>query len=511
MTASLLQVTEITKQYPGVLAASKVSFRLDGGEILGLVGKNGAGKSTVIKLLAGIIRPDSGSIAVEGEPIVLANPHDATVLGLSFVHQEFAIAPGLSVAENILLGLGYPKQTLGTIDAKLLNKTARLMLQEIGLSSVDPSSQIDGLSIAEQRMVMIARGLAAKARVLVLDEPTASLTNSEVTNLFRVLRKLAELGTAIIYVSHRLDEIFAITDRVVVMRDGQVKYDGETKKLDRAKLIEHIIGDASGVDIEHRRAARGITAAKSETDVLTVRNLQLNGVIEDVSLSIKHGEILGVAGLVGAGRTELARLIFGADRRDGGTILVNGQAVTIISPRDAMRAGIVLLPEDRRHQGLVMNFDLRENITLPSLDKNRRIRWLPLPNKSNEIAATNVAIAALSIKASGPKHPIAWLSGGNQQKVVLGKWLARAASVFIFDEPTHGVDVGTKEEIYQLMERLAQAGNAILFISSEFPELVGVCNRVIVMTEGRLVGNLCGEDVTESKMLDLCFSISSVK
>lgn len=511
MSAPLLQVTEISKQYPGVLAASKVSFHLCGGEILGLVGKNGAGKSTVIRLLAGITQPDSGSIAIEGKSIKLMTPHDATVLGLSFVHQEFAIAPGLSVAENILLGLGYPKQVLGTIDAKVLNKTAAAILQEIGMSSIDPSSQIDRCSIAEQRMVMIARGFAAKARVLVLDEPTASLTNSEVTNLFRVLRNLAKSGTAIIYVSHRLDEIFAMTDRVVVMRDGQVKYDGETKKLDRTQLIEYIIGDASGVDIEHRRAARGITAAKSETDVLTVRNLQLNGVIEDVSLSIKQGEILGVAGLVGAGRTELARLIFGADRRDGGTILVNGQEVTIVSPKDAMKAGIVLLPEDRRHQGLVMNFDLRENMTLPSLNKNRRRHWLPLPSKNKEIAATNEAITALSIKASGPKHPIAWLSGGNQQKVVLGKWLARAASVFIFDEPTHGVDIGTKEEIYQLMERLAQAGNAILFISSEFPELVGVCNRVLVMTEGRLVGNLAGEDVTESRMLDLCYTISSVQ
>lgn len=511
MSAPLLQVTEISKQYPGVLAASRVSFHLCGGEILGLVGKNGAGKSTVIKLLAGITQPDSGSIAIDGKPIEITTPHDATVLGLSFVHQEFAIAPGLSVAENILLGLGYPKQVLGTIDAKVLNKTAAAILQEIGMSSIDPSSQIDRCSIAEQRMVMIARGFAAKARVLVLDEPTASLTNSEVTNLFRVLRNLAKSGTAIIYVSHRLDEIFAMTDRVVVMRDGQVKYDGETKKLDRTQLIEYIIGDASGVDIEHRRAARGITAAKSETDVLTVRNLQLNGVIEDVSLSIKQGEILGVAGLVGAGRTELARLIFGADRRDGGTILVNGQEVTIVSPKDAMKAGIVLLPEDRRHQGLVMNFDLRENMTLPSLNKNRRRHWLPLPSKNKEIAATNEAITALSIKASGPKHPIAWLSGGNQQKVVLGKWLARAASVFIFDEPTHGVDIGTKEEIYQLMERLAQAGNAILFISSEFPELVGVCNRVLVMTEGRLVGNLAGEAVTESRMLDLCYTISSVQ
>jgi ABC-type sugar transport system ATPase subunit len=507
MSTSLLEIVGISKEYPGVRAVTDASFSLERGEILGLVGKNGAGKSTVIKILAGVVQPDGGELIIDGEVKTIERPHDATVLGLSFVHQEFAIVPGLSVAENVLLGLNYPKLPGRIINKSKLNATAKNILESLGMEKIDPEAELGSLSLAMQRMVMLARGLAANARVLVLDEPTASLTAEEVAHLFAMVRKLAKLGTSVIYVTHRLDEIFELTDRVLVMRDGRVEFNGPTQGLTKTQLIEHILGDASGTDVNDRRVQKGIDSSGGDVEAVSVVGMRREGVIKDVSFTAKRGEILGIAGLVGAGRTELARLIFGADKKDSGNVIVDGKEVKIKNPRDAMDAGIVLLPEDRRHQGLIMEFDIRENVTLASLKNNRRRSWLPIPKRSVEVSVAKKSISELGIKTSNYKNPAQWLSGGNQQKLVLAKWLQRSASVFIFDEPTHGIDVGAKEEIYLLMEKLASENKAVIFISSEFPELVGVCNRVIVLSEGRLIGELSGSDVSEVKMLELCYNL----
>lgn len=505
MIPPVLQVQGISKKYPGVIAAHDISFEIRSGEILGLVGKNGAGKSTLIKILGGVTQPDAGEIFIGGSAKVFRNPIDSTTNGIAIVHQEFAVVPQLSVAENIFLGLGYPKLMHGLIDATELCANAAAVLSEIGMEAINPRHEMQSLSIADQRMVMIARGLSAKARVLLLDEPTASLTDSEVKVLFRVLRQLSASGTAIIYVSHRLEEIFELTSRVIVMRDGGTHFDGATHDLDNDTMIQLIVGGDSTALTDRRRNSRKVSPLHNELEAIRIEHVRRDEVVSDISFSAKHGEIVGFAGLVGSGRTELMRLIFGADRRDGGKIFIDGVEVSASDPRRAMDAGIVFLPEDRRQQGLVMDFDIRKNITLASLRSSRRRALVPIPSREREVLVTDGAIRRLNIKANGPTQETKTLSGGNQQKVVLGKWLERTARVFIFDEPTHGVDVGAKEEIYIQMESLAASGHCILFISSEFSELVGVCNRVLVLREGRLVGELTGEEISEHRMLEMCY------
>lgn len=505
MIPPVLQIRGISKKYPGVRAAHDISFELRSGDVLGLVGKNGAGKSTLIKILGGIIRPDAGEIVIDGSAKIFHNPIDSTADGIAVVPQEFAVVPQLSVAENIFLGLGYPKLIHGLIDATKLYANAAAVLSEIGVEAINPRHEMQSLSIADQRMVMIARGLSAKARVLILDEPTASLTDSEVKGLFRVLRQLSASGTAIIYVSHRLQEIFELTNRVVVMRDGETHFDGATQDLDENTMIQLIVGGDSTATIGRRRNSRKVSPLHNEVEVIRIENLRRDGVVSDISFSAKHGEIVGFAGLVGSGRTELMRLIFGADRRDNGNIFIDGVEVSASDPRRAMNAGIVFLPEDRRQQGLVMDFDIGKNITLASLRNSRRRALVPIPSGKREAAATVNAIRKLNIMANGPTQETKTLSGGNQQKVVLAKWLERSARVFIFDEPTHGVDVGAKEEIYNQMESLAAAGQCVLFVSSEFSELLGVCHRVLVMREGNLVGELTGEEISEDRMLEMCY------
>jgi ABC-type sugar transport system ATPase subunit len=505
--AAVLEVRNLMRSYPGVLAVGDMSMELRSGQILGLVGPNGAGKSTVIKMLAGAVKPERGEILIDGAPVEISSPHHATQLGLSFVHQELTDVPNLSVAENVLLGLRYPHRG-PILDRRRMIERAREVLTTGLQVDIDPRAEEGGLSVAQRRLVMIARGLATQARVLTLDEPSASLTDQEIRHLHEVVRRVVSQGTAVIYVSHRLDEIFALTDRVVVMRGGLKVTDTLTSSVSRAQLVDHITGQAA--ETRERLHEQAAEATKPEGEQgeerLRVEGVSRAGVVQDASFTAYGSEILGIAGLVGAGRTELVRMIYGADPRDAGEIYVNGEQVQIRNPRDALRAGIVLSPEERRTQGMVVDFTIRENVTLPVLNRFRRMRGVPWPNVGRERTRTRELIEQLSIKAPRDDFPVRQLSGGNQQKVVLAKWIEHGAQVFIFDEPTHGIDVGGKIDVYRLMTKLAADGNAVIFISSEFEELEEVCQRVIVMSEGRLVSELTGADVTTQNLISACYA-----
>ncbi|MDA2945617.1 MAG: sugar ABC transporter ATP-binding protein [Actinomycetota bacterium] len=497
----LVQVSGLVKTYPGVIAVDGVDLGFDQAEITGLVGKNGAGKSTLIQILAGAVQPTAGTIAIAGEEVSDLTPHEANRRGMSFVHQQTVGVPDVSVAENVELGLGFPRR-FGFVDWKRLNKRAQILLDRLG-ASIDPRALFGSLSVAEQRMVMVARALAWDAKLLVLDEPTASLTDNEISHLFTVLRQLRADGAGVVFVSHRLDEVLDLCDRTVVMRDGVVVDDTATKQTTRPRLIEEISGTG------HERAAqldqRTKTRRRVGDIVLEVENLSDGRRVHEVSLHVRSGEILGLGGLAGSGRTELVRLIYGADRPTSGNVFVYGKALTDPRPRSRLKAGIALLPEDRERQGTIVEFSVSDNITLPSLQKHRRLPNVAVPLRSSERTAAQRMIDQLAIKTPSPQTNVGALSGGNRQKVMLAKWLEHGADVYIFDEPSHGVDVDGKEDIYALMERLADDGKAVIFISSEFNELVGVCDRICVLREGRVVGEL-KDGITERAIVDLCYS-----
>jgi ABC-type sugar transport system ATPase subunit len=483
-----------------VLALDRANAVIVPGAIVGLLGKNGAGKSSLIKILAGVVQPDEGEILIDGEPVHLHGPLDATRRGLAFVHQELTDVPNLTVAENIELGLGFPKVGRTFVDRRALRQRAAEVLERLG-SRVSPKAMVGSLPVAQRRMVVIARGLATDARMLVLDEPTASLSDDEIHQLHDVLRGLRDEGVAIVYVTHRLQEVYDVTDDIVVMRDGRMVFEAPTRDVSRTALIQNITGSSTATG----SATRWQPPDGEREEILRVEGMTLPGVVHDVSFSVRSGDLLGIAGLVGAGRTELVRLIFGADRAASGTVYMRGKPVHIRGPRDAMNAGIVLLPEDRRHEGNVLTYSIRKNITLATLDRFRMTDRVPVPHVGREREATQSLIERLQIKVSDMERPVGTLSGGNQQKVVLAKWLDSGADAFIFDEPTHGIDVGAKEEIYKLMAGLAAIGKAVIFISSEFPEIVGVCSRVVVMREGRLVGEVVGEQITEGTLIEHCY------
>jgi ABC-type sugar transport system ATPase subunit len=499
-TLRTVEVRGLRKEYPGVVALDGADVTIPGGSILGLLGKNGAGKSTLIKVLAGVIAPDAGEILVDGAPVVLHSPHDAAALGFAFVHQELADVPNLTVAENVGLGLGYPKYPGGLVKRRELRRWAQSVLDRLE-ADIDPRASLASLSVAQRRLVTIARGLAADARLFILDEPTASLTDDEIAHLHKVLGTLRADGVAIVYVSHRLDEIFSVTDRVTVMRDGNTVYSAETASIDKPKLIHEITGAAIAPESRKRHVLP--SGAK---ELLKVEGMSAPGTVDDASFTLHEGELLGVAGLVGAGRTELMRLVFGADTPTAGRVSLRGEELQIRSPRDAMAAGMALLPEDRKEQGAVLDFSVRKNITLTTMPSFRMARGVPIPNERRERATTRDLVQRLKIKVANPEHPTRFLSGGNQQKVVLAKWLGSNAEVFIFDEPTHGIDVEGKEEIYDLMTELAASGKGVIFISSEFTELVGACNRVLVMRDGRVVSQLEGSAITDAALVGLCYS-----
>jgi ABC-type sugar transport system ATPase subunit len=477
MTAPLLKMTGIEKRFPGVHALKGVELSLHRGEVLALMGENGAGKSTLMKVLGGAHTPDAGSIEIEGQPVQIDSPVKSRELGIAMIYQEFNLIPALSAVENVFLGQEITRS--GWVQQASEKQKTRQLLSQLGMEfNVDLPCR--RLTVAQQQAIEIARALSLNARILVLDEPSAVLTLREVDKLFEIIRHLKEQGIGLIYIGHRLDEIFEIADRVLVLRDGAYVGDKAIAECSRKQLIEMMVGRELKNEFPPK-------TSQPSTPKLQVKNLKRGKAVKDVSFEACRGEILALAGLVGAGRTELARLIFGADRRDAGDILLDGKPLTIRNPREAIAAGIGLLTEDRKLQGLILPHSLRENFGLPNLNRFAPKGWIHAAREREEF---NQYASAMQVKCSSEHQKAGHLSGGNQQKLVIAKWLARHCDVLIFDEPTRGIDVGAKYEIYQLMNNLAAAGKTIIMISSELPEVLGMADRVLVMHEGRITGEI---------------------
>jgi len=477
LSAPLLQMEGIDKSFPGVRALSGVSLELHAGEVLALVGENGAGKSTLIKVLAGAHRPDSGRIQMAGLEVHIHNPADAQRNGVAVIYQEFNLIPALTVRENIFLGR--ERTRAGFISAQREQHEASRLFASLGLH-IAPDSICRELTVAQQQAVEIVKALSLHARIVVMDEPTAALTLSEVERLFSIIRGLKAQGLGILYISHRLDEVLAIADRIMVLRDGECVGTHRVQDITRMQLIEFMVGRKLEQEFPRRQAVLG-------EDRLVVRNLRRGSKVRDVSFTIRRGEIVGLTGLVGAGRTEMARLIFGADRRDAGSIELDGRRLDIRNPADAIQGGIALLTEDRKGQGLMLGRSVRENFALPNLFKFTRCGLL---RGHSERRAFNAYAEDLAIKITDAEQAAKYLSGGNQQKLLLARWLERNCEAVIFDEPTRGIDVAAKCEVYRLIQRLATQGKAILIISSELLEVLGLSDRILVMHQGRVAGEI---------------------
>ena len=489
-----LRMSGIDKSFPGVQALKNVDLELARSEVLALVGENGAGKSTLIKILGGAHLPDAGTITIDDRLVRIPTPAAAAKAGVSIIYQEFNLVPDLTVRENIFLGREIMKH--GFVDADAERREALALFARIGIE-LDPNGRCGRLTVAQQQTVEIAKALSVNAAIIVMDEPSAALTQQEVEHLFEIIRDLKSHGIGIIYISHRLEEVFAVADRVMVLRDGELVGTQDIGAINRAGLIEMMVGRPLESEFPKRTAAVG-------AERLRVEGLCRGHAVRDVSFRVHAGEILGFAGLVGAGRTETMRLVFGADRPDCGEMYVDGQAALPRSPRDAIRRRICLLTEDRKRHGLVLIHSCLENFGLPNLDQFTRGPFL---NHRKERNAFGHFVNALRIRISGPEQPVMDLSGGNQQKVVLAKWLARNADILIFDEPTRGIDVGAKYEIYLLMDELAAKGKAIIMVSSELPEILGMSDRVVVMHEGRVRGEITDvRNATQEDILAMAFA-----
>ena len=491
-----LEMRGIRKQFPGVLALDGVDLSLRAGEVHVLLGENGAGKSTLMKILSGAYSKDTGDILIDGHAVEIADPADALSRGIRVIYQELNLVPRLSVAENIYLG-AVPTRGLGVIDWPRLHADTTRLLRDLGMD-LNPATPLFHLSLASRQLVEIAKALCdTSVSVLVMDEPTSALTAREVDQLFALIKRLTTRGVAIVYITHRLDEVYRIGDRVTVMRDGRRIATMPLAETTVEGLVRMMANRDVGEHFPKVRVPRG-------PELLRVDHVTRAGVLDDISFSLHAGEVLGIGGLMGAGRSELARVIAGADRPDAGTVSVDGTAVPLRSPRRAIAHGIGLLPEDRKAQGLVAGLTATRNIALPHGAKLSR--WGVL-RRGAEAALARPVMTDLRVKATATQ-PVRLLSGGNQQKVVLGKWLAGDARVFIFDEPTRGVDVGAKVEIYQLMNRLTARGAGILMISSELPELLGMSDRIVVMCRGRVQAELDRADATEERVLSAALGIA---
>lgn len=490
-SGSLLSMDHITKAYPGVLALDDVSFDLRAGEVHCLLGENGAGKSTLVKILGGAARADSGTITMSGHRLEIHTPADAQRAGIGIIHQEFRLVPDLSIMENVMLGQ-LPVRRSGRVDWAEARRQAYSLLLQLG-DDVDVTRPAKSLGVAQQQLVEIARVLHKDVRVIAMDEPSATLTARELERLFAVIRGLSRGGVGIIYISHRLEEVSRIGHRATILRDGRRVHTSPIAELDRSAIVRHMVGRTIREDHAPARRHRGPI-------LLEVEDLTREPVVHGVSFDVCSGEILCLAGLVGAGRTETARIIFGADRRDCGRITLNGRAVDPRTPREAIACGIGLLTEDRNRQGLIMELSVRENVVLSSLDRLRRgprLDW----DEADRVARGY--IANLRIQTTGPREPVLHLSGGNRQKVVLARWLYTHARVLIFDEPTWGIDVGAKQEIYALLDRLVERGVGVVVISSDLPEVLRLGDRIAVMRQGRLVGVLDREEATQEKIMTM--------
>lgn len=492
MSETFLQMSHITKRFPGVLALSNVDFALRKGEVHALLGENGAGKSTLMKILSGVYQPDEGDIIFEGQPVTFANPLSAQSAGITIIHQEFNLFPELTVEENIFIGREFCKNNRWRLDDKQQRQAAIDILQKLNLN-ISPETLVADLTVAQQQMVEIAKAISVNAKILIMDEPTAALTETEIDSLFQVTRLLKEQGTGIVYISHRLEELALIADRATVMRDGQfiatVDYD--------AVKISDLIAMMVGRDLGNIYPRREPLAQRKP--VLEVSGLTRNGVLNNIDFTLYQGEILGFAGLMGAGRTELARAIFGADPIDGGTLKLNGNVTVIKDIPDAIKQGISYLTEDRKKEGLALGLSVERNIMLGNYPEYSD-RYGNVDSKRCQ-KTSEEQVKALRIKTPHLEQAALNLSGGNQQKIIIARWVCKDTDILIFDEPTRGIDVGAKLEIYELMNRLVAKGKSIIMISSELPEVLGMCDRILVMRNGRITGELASDDATQEKIM----------
>ncbi|MFS0853824.1 sugar ABC transporter ATP-binding protein [Microbacterium sp. 179-I 3D4 NHS] len=493
MSDPILKVEGISKGFPGVQALKDVHLEVRSGEVLVLVGENGAGKSTLMKILSGIYTKDEGTISFEGQEVELTGPLQAQELGITIIHQELNLMPDLTVAQNIFVGRE-PKIGPFLSERKLNAQTAEL-LQRLDIQ-LNPRQRVGDLTVAEQQMVEIAKALSFNAKVLIMDEPTSALTDSEVETLFVLIEQLKARGTGIVYISHRMDELRRLADRVTVLRDGAYIGSLEKSEISIPKIIEMMVGRP--IDEGTRPSAR---EHLNDPVVLEVQDLSTKSLLKDVSFQLHKGEILGFAGLMGAGRTETARAIIGADPSDGGTITIGGRSTKISQPADAVKHGVGYLSEDRKLLGLMLEQDVTFNTVLASLGSYANaLGWMGDGKAKNR---TKEYVQQLRVKTPSVNQVVKLLSGGNQQKVVIARWLMRDCDILIFDEPTRGIDVGAKEEIYRLMQQLAEQGKSIIVISSELPEILRVANRIAVFANGRITGTLRNEEASQEKIMQL--------
>jgi ABC-type sugar transport system ATPase subunit len=491
----ILSMEGISKQFPGVKALSQVRLDLYKGEVHALMGENGAGKSTLMKILSGVYPPNEGTLAYKGKKITWSDPEESRKMGISIIHQELNVSPNLSIAENIFMGSDLPRNRFGLVKWKEVNSRAKIIMESIGCE-LDPETPVSRLSVAQQQLVEIARALSVQSEILVMDEPTAALTEKEISNLFSIIADLKKQGVAIVYISHRMDEIFQISDRCTVLRDGTWI---ATMTIQETSP-EHLVNLMVGRELKNlfKRPSSVQRTVSPEQPVLELMNVTDRKTIKGVNLRIYPGEIVGLAGLVGAGRTELVQAIFGYSKIVSGEILIDGRNALIKSPIDAISHGIALVPENRKEHGLCLELSVRENIAMTTLGQYRSkgfIKWKQVDGAAESF------IQQLDIKVSSPEQKVLNLSGGNQQKVVLSKWLNIKPKVLLLDEPTRGVDIGAKTEIHRIIYSLAQSGIGILLISSELPEILGVSDRILVMHEGRIKADMPLSEATQEKIM----------
>lgn len=488
----VVKMEHIVKTFPGVRALDDVQLRLRKGEVMALLGENGAGKSTLMKILSGVYTKDSGTVEVLGHTIEgKYTTVEAQKLGVAIIHQELNMCQHLSVANNMFLGREIKNGFM--LNEKEMNRIAVEQLAKFGIHDIDPRTAVGDLTVGRQQMVEIAKALLINAKVLIMDEPTSALSNAEITELFRIVHELKAMGTAIVYISHRLQELHHIVDRVTIMRDGKYITEGKFTDFTMEQIIANMVGREITNQFPRERVQRG-------KKILEVRHLNRGRMVQDVSFDLYEGEVLGFSGLVGAGRTETMRAIFGADVAEGGEVMLDGKMLFITHPKHAIQQGVVLAPEDRKKEGLCTKLSIRNNIALPNLDLicSKRIKRI---RKKIENEMIEKGRSALTIKMAGPEIEAGSLSGGNQQKIVVAKWLARQSRVIIFDEPTRGIDVAAKVEIYQIINQLKKEGIGVIIVSSELPEVMGIADRIIVMCNGRVTGEVDGWNTTEEEIM----------
>lgn len=499
MNEIIVSMDNISKSFPGVKALDQVHFELRSGEVMALLGENGAGKSTLMKILSGVYTRDGGTMKIFGKEYGDLTPKQAQQAGVAIIHQELNMCRHLSVTENIFLG----REIQGKISLNngKMEAEAKKILDDLKID-IDPRQTVGDLPVSKQQMVEIAKALSTNAKILIMDEPTSSLTAREIEDLFRIIRKLKAQGCGIVYISHRLEELAHIVDRVTIMRDGQYITSANFADMPMDQIIANMVGREIKEQFPRVECKKG-------KKVFEVKNLNAGKMVRDINFSVYEGEIVGFAGLMGAGRTETTRAIFGVDPKTSGEIYVDGKEVKINCPMDAIRSGVVLAPEDRKKDGLCTKLSIRQNLTLPNLDLV--CNQFGVINSSKEEKLCEKAVGDLKIKTPNVEIDSGNLSGGNQQKVVVGKWLARNSRVVIFDEPTRGIDVGAKVEIYHLMNELKKQGIAVMFVSSEMPEVMGIADRIIVMCDGRITGEVMAEETTQNEILKLATTFENKK